>query len=82
MPNGIDRGSGSDIQPVTVQDSNHPPTLLLYTRFWEFDLRDLLQSLVAIVGRRPDVRLLVIGKGERGELICVAGSSRNRSRHY
>jgi glycosyltransferase involved in cell wall biosynthesis len=43
------------------------PLLLLYTRFWEFDLADVIRALVAIVGRCPDVRLLVVGRGERGE---------------
>lgn len=41
--------------------------LLLYTRFWEFDVRDLVAALVAIVGRCPAARLLVVGRGERGE---------------
>jgi glycosyltransferase involved in cell wall biosynthesis len=42
-------------------------TILLYTRFWEFDARDLIVALVAIRARCPAVRLLVIGRGERGE---------------
>jgi glycosyltransferase involved in cell wall biosynthesis len=40
---------------------------LLYTRFWEFDLRDLIAALVAVVAQVPTVRLLVVGRGERGE---------------
>lgn len=47
--------------------TSHHPTLLLYTRFWEFDLRDLIVALVAIVAQVPTVRLLVVGRGERGE---------------
>jgi glycosyltransferase involved in cell wall biosynthesis len=43
------------------------PLLLLYTRFWEFDLPDIISALVAIVNRYPLARLLVIGRGERGE---------------
>src|SRR5262249_15340575 len=42
-------------------------TLLLYTRFWELDVRDVVAALVAIVARCPAARLLVIGRGERGE---------------
>jgi glycosyltransferase involved in cell wall biosynthesis len=42
-------------------------TLLLYTRFWELDVRDVVGALVAIVARCPAARLLVIGRGERGE---------------
>jgi glycosyltransferase involved in cell wall biosynthesis len=43
------------------------PRILLYTRFWEFDLHSVVAALVAIHGCRPDARLLVVGKGERGE---------------
>ncbi len=46
---------------------DHPPTVLVYTRFWEFDVRDLVATFVAIVQQRPAVRLLVVGRGERGE---------------
>ncbi len=41
--------------------------MLLYTRFWEFDLRDLVAALVPIVAGCPAARLLVVGRGERGE---------------
>jgi glycosyltransferase involved in cell wall biosynthesis len=57
------RGSDAEQMPT----HNHRPTLLLYTRFWEFDVRDIVAALVAILAHAPDVRLLVIGKGERGE---------------
>ncbi len=49
------------------EETTAPPTLLLYTRFWEFAVPDVIAALVAIVQQRPDVRVLVIGKGERGE---------------
>jgi glycosyltransferase involved in cell wall biosynthesis len=42
-------------------------TLLLYTRFWEFEVWQVVAALVAIVQKRPEVRLLVVGKGEQGE---------------
>ncbi len=48
-------------------DPNDCPTILLYTRFWEFDVVDLIPALIVLVQRIPDVRILVIGKGERGE---------------
>jgi glycosyltransferase involved in cell wall biosynthesis len=41
--------------------------MLLYTRFWEFDLRDLVAALVPIVAGCPAARLVVVGRGERGE---------------
>jgi glycosyltransferase involved in cell wall biosynthesis len=53
-----------------------PPVLLLYTRFWEFDLAELVAALVAIHAARPDARLVVVGRGEGGEerrLLAMAG---------
>jgi glycosyltransferase involved in cell wall biosynthesis len=41
--------------------------MLLYTRFWEFDVRDLVAALVPIVAGCPLARLVVVGRGERGE---------------
>lgn len=43
------------------------PVVLLYTRFWEYDLREIVVLLLALQTQRPDARLLVIGVGERGE---------------
>ena len=43
------------------------PTVLLYSRFWEFDVRDVVAALAGIVAGEPAARLLVVGKGERGE---------------
>lgn len=43
------------------------PIVLLYTRFWEYDLRDVVMVLIALAQQRPEARLLVIGAGERGE---------------
>ena len=63
VPNGIE---GSGVGQLKTQHSKLK-TLLLYTRFWEFDLPPLVTALVAIHQQRPDVRLLVVGKGERGE---------------
>lgn len=51
---------------IPAQTPLHP-TILLYTRFWEFAMGGLIAALVAIVQQEPNVRLLVIGKGERGE---------------
>lgn len=43
------------------------PIVLLYTRFWEYDLRDIITVLLGLRAQRPDARLLVLGAGERGE---------------
>lgn len=63
LPNGVHNEAGKKPGVGTQQQA----TLLLYTRFWEFDLIELVQALVAIAQHRPDVRLVVVGKGERGE---------------
>jgi|HigsolmetaAR202D_1030399.scaffolds.fasta_scaffold00176_23 Glycosyltransferase len=62
LPNGI---TLQNTRPSL--NGRDPKTLLLYTRFWEFDLPDLISSLVAIVQQEAAARLIVIGKGERGE---------------
>lgn len=43
------------------------PTLLLYTRFAEFGLDSLVEMMKQVVQRRADVRLLIVGRGLRGE---------------
>ncbi|MBK9712533.1 MAG: glycosyltransferase [Kouleothrix sp.] len=64
LPNGVFHVERSSIP--TFQRPN-VPTVLLYTRFWEFDVRDVVAALVAIVMGCPAARLLVVGRGERGE---------------
>lgn len=72
LPNGIANAEfsvlSSELAPSVTQNSKlKTQNLLLYTRFWEFDVRDVAAALVAIVQGYPAVRLLVVGKGERGE---------------
>ncbi|MEJ5345391.1 glycosyltransferase family 4 protein [Chloroflexus sp.] len=43
------------------------PTIVLYTRFWELDLAEVATALAIIQRSRPDARLMLVGKGERGE---------------
>jgi len=64
LPNGI---SGVERSNVRTFERSNVSTVLLYTRFWEFDVRDVVAALVGIVERRPQARLLVVGRGERGE---------------
>jgi len=72
IPNGVG-GLGIGDWRLRALHSQPPipntqyPTMLLYTRFWEFDLRDLVAALVPIVAGCPSARLLVVGRGERGE---------------
>lgn len=43
------------------------PVILLYTRFFEFKLEKVVDVLKCIKQSIPDVKLLVVGKGEFGE---------------
>lgn len=43
------------------------PVLLLYTRFFEFDQQRLYTVLEQLCSRMPQLRLLVVGKGQQGE---------------
>ncbi len=61
LPNGA-----WQTEPPPSVPSAHP-TLVLYTRFWELDLTEVATALADIYRQRPATRLLVIGKGERGE---------------
>ncbi len=72
LPNGLtisDQPSADDAisHERNRQSSIVNQTIVLYTRFWEFDLRDLVAALVAIAQNEAQARLIVIGKGERGE---------------
>lgn len=63
VPNGIiaDR----ILEPRSTGQPHH--TLLLYTRFWEFDVRYIVLVLIALSTHRSDIKLHIVGKGERGE---------------
>ncbi|MGQ9925511.1 MAG: glycosyltransferase [Chloroflexaceae bacterium] len=53
-----------------ARDGDNPAAtraMVLYTRFWELDMAELAAALAAMHLRRPDVRLIVVGQGERGE---------------
>src|SRR5215211_2264606 len=72
VPNGVSsvelKVKSSKLNHDITQNSElKTQNLLLYTRFWEFDLRDLVAALVPIVMGCPSARLLVVGRGERGE---------------
>jgi glycosyltransferase involved in cell wall biosynthesis len=84
LPNGISP-IAQEVRTIRERQQRHTrqapqqATILLYTRFWELDLAELVAALVAIVQQRPDVTLLVIGQGEQNEeqellrLACRAG---------
>ncbi|MEY2846654.1 MAG: hypothetical protein RL076_2200 [Chloroflexota bacterium] len=61
LPNAADLAATP--APTPSQDAH----IVLYTRFWEFTLSDLVATLSHIVAQRPDVHVSVIGAGEQGE---------------
>jgi glycosyltransferase involved in cell wall biosynthesis len=76
LPNGINRIENEElrIKNRSVTDAhsqfsilNSQLTLLLYTRFWEFDVRELVAALAPIAIACSAARLVVVGRGERGE---------------
>jgi glycosyltransferase involved in cell wall biosynthesis len=72
VPNGVSslefKVESSKLNDRLTQNSELSTfNLLLYTRFWEFDMRDLVAALVPIVAGCPAARLVVVGRGERGE---------------
>ena len=69
LPNGIEPIENVKLRVAKTsgQNTNSQLTLLLYTRFWEFDLRELVAALVSIMAECSSARLLVVGRGERGE---------------
>jgi len=73
LPNGASAPAFEVVSPI----SEHP-TVLLYTRFFEFDLDRLWRVMRKVRDSRHDVRFLVVGKGFAGEeerLLALAGSA-------
>jgi glycosyltransferase involved in cell wall biosynthesis len=70
LPNGI--RAGRRTLPTRAEGRarlglDERPTALLYTRFWEFPVRDVVAALVGVLAHEPALRLLVVGTGEHGE---------------
>ncbi len=73
LPNGASAPAFEVVPPMQGR-----PTVLLYTRFFEFDLDRLWRVMSMVRDGRHDVRFLVVGKGFAGEedrLIALAGSA-------
>jgi glycosyltransferase involved in cell wall biosynthesis len=64
LPNGADRLPDS---PVPQPPATSCPTILLYTRFFEFDVRRVVTLLQQVRERVQTAQLLVVGKGLFGE---------------
>ncbi len=68
VPNGVVSGFESNTQyPISnIQFTDHP-TVLLYTRFFEFQVERVVGIFQRVLVEVPQARLLVVGKGFFGE---------------
>jgi glycosyltransferase involved in cell wall biosynthesis len=64
VPNAVER-----VEPLLSRSTGSPPepSMLLYTRFFEFPVERPLQVLQRVRARVPSARLIVAGKGLFGE---------------
>jgi glycosyltransferase involved in cell wall biosynthesis len=71
VPNGpseLPAGSGKTASEVKESlGLEGKRVVLLYTRFFEYDVGEVIEVLARVVSELADVRLLVVGRGEFGE---------------
>ena len=70
VPNGVPTQPPSSIERRRARRQlglGAEPVVLLYTRFWEYPLREVIAVLHGLQAQHPGARLLVLGTGERGE---------------
>ena len=71
VPNGVRRvANASESRPrvqAEQQTAEWQPTLLLYTRFFEFGLARIVRLFARLAEREPDLRFLIVGQGLFGE---------------
>ena len=66
LPNGATGDEGGPPLEAVGRDASGP-TLLLYTRFFEFQPQRVVSIFRRVLAQVPEARLLVLGKGLRGE---------------
>lgn len=71
LPNGVNPPQMGPQRP-----DGERPTMLLYTRFFEFDLDRLWRIVAGVRERQPDARLLVVGAGFEGEEDALLAEAR------
>jgi len=70
LPNGVPRELPALPSHAAARRELHlhnGPVVLLYTRFWEYPLRDVLAVLLGLRECHPAARVVVLGAGEHGE---------------
>ncbi|MDO8690596.1 MAG: glycosyltransferase family 4 protein, partial [Dehalococcoidia bacterium] len=74
VPNGT-AGDGGRGEANYVDGPDQSPTLLLYTRFFEFQPQRLVSIFRQVLERAPQARLLIVGRGtgrEEDEVVRLA----------
>lgn len=67
VPNGINAPASTPSVTHLNSTATPTPTLLLYTRFFEFGLERVARLFALLAEQNPSLRLLVVGKGLFGE---------------
>ena len=73
LPNGVVPPTGAP----RGNEKTRRPTVLLYTRFFEFDLERLWRIVVKVRTQAPQTQILVVGKGFFGEETTLLTLARN-----
>ena len=70
VPNGVNPLPESNFTRAQIRNElllNNARVMLLYTRFFEFDLARLVEILARVFSQMPDAKLLLVGRGLFGE---------------
>ncbi|MFQ5611629.1 MAG: glycosyltransferase family 4 protein [Anaerolineae bacterium] len=69
VPNGMRHldGDAAVSRVLERHGLNSKPVILLYTRFVEFKVESLVESIQLMAGRAPQARWLIVGRGLLGE---------------
>jgi glycosyltransferase involved in cell wall biosynthesis len=72
IPNGASRrdfrvdSRDTELLKKSLRLENHP-VILLYTRFFEYDIKKVIKIFELVLNELKSVKLLIVGKGEFGE---------------
>lgn len=67
VPNGVVSGFGFRVSSSEARIPTDRPIVLLYTRFFEFQVERVVGIFQRVLAEVPEVKLLVVGKGFFGE---------------
>ncbi|MEA3459479.1 MAG: glycosyltransferase family 4 protein [Chloroflexota bacterium] len=67
VPNGVATSDEQQARHSRPSPAHRLPTVLLYTRFFEYDLERVVDIFRRVLAEVPEAQLLVVGKGLFGE---------------